>query len=112
MPPMTFALSLEQEDVENVLSCIDGVAEGSESDLAKITLGGLISKIEKQTGIALEKHAPIAVAPEIVAKLREKIAKDVGSEHAHVLDDPKPTRCVSHSLDMFGTTCPRCGEIA
>lgn len=106
---MAFSLSLEQEDVQNVLSCIDGTLADSQSDLTKIALGSLISKIESQTGVALEQYAPRAVPKDVVEKLRKKISDAVGPESARPFISQTPNVCTSHSIDLFGEKCPRCG---
>lgn len=111
---MAYALTLEREDVENVLSCLDAIAAGEVSDFTRIGIVPLIAKIERQTGIAKQQHAPREVPAEVIERFRrraealaEEDAKRVGVAPVRV-----ETVCSSHPIELMGETCPRCGRIA
>jgi hypothetical protein len=96
-----FRLSLERQDVENALSCIDEVSEASQLAPIKQVLGALISKIESQSGVKLEEHAPCAVPSETAERMLKRFKVVLPTD-----------KCTFHPLDMLGKTCWRCGEVA
>lgn len=102
---------MERIEVENLLSCVDEVLSEADADLVKIALGDLLKKIQLQTGVVYDAHAPKPVSKEVVERYRRKVAKDVGEENAMALGPSSWTSdlCRAHSMDMMGSTCPLCG---
>lgn len=104
---------MERIEVENLLSCVDEVLAQADADLVKIALGDLLKKIQLQTGVVYDVHAPKPVPKEVIERYRRKVAKDVGEENAVALGPSSwaANLCRSHSMDLMGSTCPLCGVV-
>jgi hypothetical protein len=102
-----YQLQLDSDDVHNLLTCLESAAAATPSANTRLVFEGLMHRIEDQTGVRLEAHAPRDNTPEMDKRAQQRL-RDKLAELAEIAPRSASAACDSHIFATIGD-CVICG---